>query len=103
MPNPFFGGGARLIIIYYGIYVSALNTKIQLSTEQAIQQRLYAEHLQRLAQAIVARMRTGIIVLDKDNKIELMNTAASQLLGATASAQLDNTPALGQLKILKRR
>ncbi|HRH76660.1 MAG TPA: ATP-binding protein [Cellvibrionaceae bacterium] len=87
-----------LLLFITAFTFQRLTQKIQLSTEQAIQQRLYAEHLQRLAQAIVARMRTGIIVLDKDNKIELMNTAASQLLGATASAQLDNTPALSQLK-----
>ncbi|HEY6529683.1 MAG TPA: ATP-binding protein [Cellvibrionaceae bacterium] len=97
--KPVFSAAVLGLLLFITAYTfQRLTQKIQLSTELAAQQSLYAEHLQRLAQAIVARMRTGIIVLDHDNKIELMNTAASQLLGSETSAQLDNSAALSQLK-----
>jgi two-component system sensor histidine kinase PilS (NtrC family) len=63
--KPIFSAGVLGILLFITAFTfQRLTQKIQLSTEQAIQQRQYAEHLQRLAQAIVARMRTGIIVLD---------------------------------------
>ncbi|MEY4590483.1 MAG: hypothetical protein RL497_2559 [Pseudomonadota bacterium] len=89
--KPIFSAGVLGILLFITAYTfQRVTQKIQQSTEEAAQQSLYAEHLQRLAQAIVARMRTGIIVLDGQNKIELMNTAASQLLGVNADADNKN-------------
>lgn len=97
--KPIFSAIVLGILLFITAYTfQFLTEKIKTSTELAAQQSLYAEHLQRLAQAIVARMRTGIIVLDTHNKIELMNTAASQLLGTDAQASLDSSPGLSQLK-----
>jgi two-component system sensor histidine kinase PilS (NtrC family) len=60
-----------------------LTSKIRASDIEAASQAQYADHLQRLAQLIVARMRTGIIVVDPENKVELINQSAVQLLGLT--------------------
>jgi len=58
-----------------------LSRKIRLTQAEAIVQATQAAHLQRLAQLIIERMRTGILVLDKEQNIELINRAASALLG----------------------
>lgn len=58
-----------------------LTRKIRLSHEEALTQAAHAAHLQRLAQQIIERMRTGIVVLDKDQQVELMNQSARNLLG----------------------
>lgn len=58
-----------------------LTNKIRISDIEAAHQAQYADHLQRLAQLIVARMRTGIVVVDAENRVELVNQSALQLLG----------------------
>ncbi|HCS63000.1 MAG TPA: histidine kinase [Cellvibrio sp.] len=58
-----------------------LTKKIRLSYAEAEAQALHAAHLQKLAQLIVERMRTGILVLNKNTEIELYNQAALKLLG----------------------
>ncbi len=58
-----------------------LARKVRSSNEEAQAQAMHAAYLQRLAQMIVERMRTGIIVLTPDNDIALLNEAAADLLG----------------------
>jgi len=58
-----------------------LTKKIRLSTEEAQAQAKHAAHLQKLAQLIVERMRTGIIVLNQQQEIELFNQSALNMLG----------------------
>ncbi|WP_295802709.1 ATP-binding protein [uncultured Microbulbifer sp.] len=58
-----------------------LSAHIRLANRKAEQERLQAVHLQRLTQQIVAQMRTGVIVLDHSDRVELINRAAQQLLG----------------------
>ncbi|WP_226877176.1 sensor histidine kinase [Microbulbifer hainanensis] len=58
-----------------------LSARIRTATLRADQQSRQAAHLQRLAQQIVERMRTGVLVMDSANKPELINRAARQLLG----------------------
>jgi len=54
--------------------------KLRASEAAAITQAEHIAHLQRLAQLILERMRTGIMVLNKDQDIELYNKAAMRLL-----------------------
>ena len=63
-----------------------LTKKIRLSYAEAEAQAAQAAHLQKLAQLIVERMRTGIVVLDKSLDIKLCNQAALTLLGAPQNA-----------------
>ncbi|MCX2780254.1 ATP-binding protein [Microbulbifer thermotolerans] len=61
-----------------------LSARIRSATLRADQQSRQAAHLQRLAQQIIERMRTGVLVLDATDKPELINQAARQLLGGPA-------------------
>ncbi|MEX2963812.1 PAS domain-containing sensor histidine kinase [Microbulbifer sp. TYP-18] len=58
-----------------------LSGRISSANLRAEQQSRQAAHLQRLAQQIIERMHTGVLVLDAANKPELINRAARQLLG----------------------
>lgn len=58
-----------------------LTRKIRISYQEAQEQATHAAHLQKLAQLIIERMRTGIIVLDKNQQFELINQSATHLLG----------------------
>ena len=57
-----------------------LSRRLRASTQAAEEQKQYAQHLEQLAQHIIQRMRTGIVVIDDKNKIELINESALQLL-----------------------
>lgn len=75
-----------------------LTKKIRLSYAEAEAQAAQAAHLQKLAQLIVERMRTGIVVLNKKMELELWNQSATKLLGANISnestTKLDRFPEL---------
>ena len=58
-----------------------LSRKIRVSHQEAQEQAAHAAHLQKLAQLIIERMRTGIIVLDKNQEFELINQSATHLFG----------------------
>lgn len=57
-----------------------LTRKIRTSSEEAQAQARQAAHLQKLAQLIVERMRTGIVVLNRTQEIDLFNQSAAELL-----------------------
>lgn len=57
-----------------------LSQKLRISEIAAREQAEHIAHLQRLAQLILERMRTGIMVLNKDQDIQLYNRAARRLL-----------------------
>ncbi|MDZ7924076.1 MAG: ATP-binding protein [Marinagarivorans sp.] len=76
-----------------------LTEKIRISDSLAAAQSAYAEHLQKLAQAIITRMRTGIIVMDQDGKIELINDSALQLMDLPANHS-DRPKQLQEISIL---
>ena len=77
----FSAGILGVLIFVTALAFQYLTNKIRASDIEAAHQTQYAEHLQRLAQLIVARMRTGIIVVDSQNQVELINQSAIQLLG----------------------
>lgn len=86
------------LIFIIAIAFQYLTKKILTSNLEAQTQALNAAHLQRLAQQIVERLRTGILVFNKDYEIELLNQAAINLLalpgGAEENKKLQNIPAL---------
>ncbi len=77
----FSAGVLGLLIFATALAFQYLTNKIRASDIEAASQAQYAEHLQQLAQSIVARMRTGIIAVDAQNYVELINESAIQLLG----------------------
>lgn len=58
--------------------------KLRTSEAAAVAQAEHIEHLQRTAQLILERMRTGIMVLNKEQDIELYNKSAMRLLDLPA-------------------
>ncbi|MCH9690774.1 MAG: PAS domain-containing sensor histidine kinase [Gammaproteobacteria bacterium] len=77
----FSAGSLGILLFVSVITLQYLSERIRTATRRAEHQSLQAAHLQRLAQQIVAQMRTGILVLDTNGKPELVNHAAQQLLG----------------------
>jgi two-component system sensor histidine kinase PilS (NtrC family) len=76
----FAAGILGAVLFLTAITFQFLTNKIRTSDLAAATQSAYADHLQELAQAIITRMRTGVIVVDQEGKIELINESALQLL-----------------------
>lgn len=95
--NAFFSAGVLGALIFISaIIFQYLTKKILLSNQEALSQASHAAHIQQLAQQIVERMRTGIMVLDNHNQITMFNNAAAKLLGLgnNSSPQLGGSPEL---------
>jgi two-component system sensor histidine kinase PilS (NtrC family) len=95
--NAFFSAGVLGALIFISaIIFQYLTKKILVSNQEAQSQANHAAHIQKLAQQIVERMRTGIMVLDKNNQITMFNDAAAKLLrfGKNNSPQLGGSPEL---------
>jgi len=95
--NAFFSAGILGALMFISVIIfQYLTKKILTSNEEALSQASHAAHIQKLAQQIVERMRTGIMVLDKENNITMFNNAASKLLGlgSNHSPQLSGSPEL---------
>ncbi|TVZ38378.1 two-component system sensor histidine kinase PilS (NtrC family) [Alteromonadaceae bacterium 2753L.S.0a.02] len=79
--NQLFAAGTLGILIFLtATSFHYLTEKIRKSDIEAAIQAQYAQQLQQLAQHIVTRMRTGIIVVDQHNKVQLINQSALQML-----------------------
>lgn len=94
----FSAGTLGALLFITALTFQYLARKIRTSTQEALAQAKQAEHLQRLAQLIVERMRTGIIVLNRDQDVALLNQSASALLGIRPPEKLplrlEDIPAL---------
>ena len=94
----FASGTLSALAFLTALLFQHLTRKIRLSYAEAEAQAAQAAHLQKLAQLIVERMRTGILVLNKNQEIELCNQAALTLLGTTQESvknlHLDRFPEL---------
>lgn len=99
----FAAGSLGTLLFITAICFLYLTQKIKTSSAEAIIQARQAAHSQMLAQTIVERMRTGIMVLNKDNRIEMLNKSAQHLLNLHHHERyqtLSNMPELEQqLKI----
>jgi two-component system, NtrC family, sensor histidine kinase PilS len=78
-------GYTHAAILGVGFFATAflahvLAKRVRKSESVAFQHKLYSDELAQLNQQIVAHIRSGIIVLDKSNRIRLINEAAQQLL-----------------------
>lgn len=89
--NMFAAGSLGILIFLSSIAFTYLTERIRQSDSKAIEQAQYAKHLEKLAKLIVARMRTGVIVIDEENKIELINDSALQLLDISPNGHYINT------------
>lgn len=78
-----------------------LTKKIRSSYAEAQAQAAHAAHLQKLAQLILERMRTGIVVLNKNMELQLWNQSAANLLGVQSGP--DEEVKLDQFPELKKK
>ncbi|TNE89046.1 MAG: hypothetical protein EP324_06925, partial [Gammaproteobacteria bacterium] len=63
------------------VIFQVLTQRIRTAQSLADQKAYETEHLQKLNESIVKRMRTGILVVNSQDEIKLINSAAVQLLG----------------------
>lgn len=87
----FISGTLGALAFLTALLFQHLTKKIRVSYAEAEAQAKQAAHLHKLAQLIIERMRTGILVLNNELSIELHNHAALRLLG-TNSESIKNTP-----------
>ncbi len=85
-PQPNFTHAGFLGMTFFATaFISnALATRVQASEALAAQRGLDLQNLARLNEYIVQQLQSGVLVLDGDQKISLINEAARQLLGARA-------------------
>ncbi len=76
----FSAGTLGILLFIASLVFQYLTNRITLTAIEAAEQSRQAEHLQKLTDLIVERMRTGIIVVDTDSYIVLCNQAAARLL-----------------------
>lgn len=94
----FVAGSLGALIFITAITFQYVTGKIRRSTAELQAQAEHVAHLQKLARLIVERMRTGIIVLNQQDDIELINEAAQSLLnikvGNNLSLSISDIPAV---------
>ncbi|WP_299584263.1 HAMP domain-containing sensor histidine kinase [uncultured Microbulbifer sp.] len=74
-------GGLGLLLFATVSALQYLSARIRSANLRADQQSRQAAHLQRLAQQIIERMGTGVLVVGPSSQPELINQAARRLLG----------------------
>ncbi|MEE8379549.1 MAG: PAS domain-containing protein, partial [Gammaproteobacteria bacterium] len=80
--------GATLFATAFLAHV--LSTRIRESEELALQRGVDLENLAQLNQHVLHRMQSGIIVVDANNRIRLMNESAWHMLGLPAMGGTSN-------------
>ena len=95
-----FSAGIFGLFLFTTAYVfSILSEKIRKSNIEAMLQAEQAAYLENLAHLILERMRTGIVVINKNNEVVLINRSAQTLLGwgndlATMPGSIETSAAL---------
>lgn len=94
----FSAASLGVLIFIIAIVFQHLTRKLLASAEEARSQAIQAAHIQKLAQLILERMRTGILVFNRHNEIELCNQSAMNLLSfrppIAGKGDLKDIPAL---------
>lgn len=78
----FPAGLLGFVFFFTAVLFRMLNERLRRSEQIALRESDQAAHLQNLNEMIIQRMLTGIVVVNADGKIELINNAAIELLGA---------------------
>ncbi len=101
----FSAGTLGLLLFLTALVFRYLTRKLIDSQKESALQAQHAAHLEKLAQQIVGRMNTGIIVVNHKNETLLANLATRKLLGLTDSSDkisLSSIPEIeDQLEIWK--
>ena len=84
----FSSGTLGVLLFATTIALQYFTDRIRTTTRETEAKSLHIRNLQEIAQNIVTRMQTGVIVVDNELKIELMNASAKQMLDIPASSQV---------------
>ncbi|NIB40239.1 histidine kinase [Pseudomaricurvus alkylphenolicus] len=76
----FVAGTLGILLFAMSLTFNYLSTKLRLSAAEAQVQAQHAAHLQQLAQLIIERMQTGVVVSNPSGEVELINRSARKLL-----------------------
>ena len=88
-----FSAGVQGILVFITTLVFHYVTeRAAHSDKQAALQTVYAEQLQKLAQNIVTRMRTGVVVVSHNGQVGLINESALQLLDLSSNQDYTGLP-----------
>lgn len=79
-------GSLGFMLFFTSLAINYLSERIRSSTAEAENQAAHASHLQRLAQSIVERMKTGVIAINPYGQIELFSQSAKELLRTTSGS-----------------
>lgn len=80
----FVAGCLGIVLFATAILFQYLTQRIRESSSEAQRQAKAAAAAKDTAEKIIRRMRTGVIVLDRDQSVRLMNESARDLLGVDA-------------------
>lgn len=97
----FSAGTLGVMLFITSITLNYLGNRIRVSTAEAEAQAAQAAHLQKLAQLIIERMHTGVIVANANGQIELLNQSAAKLLNTAASDQASPPKQLAEIPELE--
>jgi two-component system sensor histidine kinase PilS (NtrC family) len=78
--NVFSAGSLGVLLFFAALTLNYLSNRIRTSNIEAASQAEHAAQIARMAQLIVERMQTGVVVANEYGRIDLMNQAASSLL-----------------------
>jgi two-component system, NtrC family, sensor histidine kinase PilS len=88
----FSAGSLGILLFLTALLFRYITLRLQTSQAEARSQAAYAQHLQSLAQQVVERMNTGIIAVNRDRELLLVNNAAYRLLSRPPTETLDVLP-----------
>ncbi|UTA47329.1 ATP-binding protein [Simiduia sp. 21SJ11W-1] len=88
----FSAGALGVLLFITALLFRYITRRLQTSQAEARSQAAFAQHLQSLAQQVVERMNTGIIAVNKDRHLLLVNNAAYRLLSRPANQPLASLP-----------
>ncbi len=91
--HDYFQAGV-LGILYFAFFVAIqnLSDRIRRRDIQALTQAVELSDLERVNRQIIHRMRTGIVLVDHDNIVRMVNQSALALIGQVQHNQLEELP-----------
>ncbi len=94
----FTAGMLGALIFACALAFNYLSTKLRMSAIEAAHQAAHAAHLERLAQLIIERMQTGIVVANQAGEVELINRSAENLLNWPSGDQVPRLTDIEELE-----
>lgn len=88
----FHAGVLGALYFAVALLVSFISARIREKDIRTLSQAAELADLEQLNRQIISRMRTGIVVVDPDDRVRMLNNAASELLGLDAARSIERLP-----------